>query len=260
MSILNPSSAINIECEFKVRDFIVLKQIYFCEIQNNLDINSLENANITSVSGTHEKGRSIDDVAGLYTYGRGIEYFPRGLEQVFENLKVIWIDSGRIKEIHQADLKVFPNLVEVYLDNNDIEDVEEGLFDFNPILEGISFYYNKVSYVHPKVFSNLKKLKNLWFTSNKCIQGEAVNSRRAVQRLIKQTQNMCQNNNGCDVENKGRYDLLEINASNDSEEDEKYSRLSNRIEKIENLISMLIDKLDSRAEDVEKNKLKSKSA
>ena len=112
----------------------VVGNIYYCFVDNNPNILTQESAQIREIRGSHGSSKTNDDVLGFYAVSKTIQYFPQGLEKFFKNLKVIFIGSCQLKEIHQADLKPFANLVIFYLNGNPIEVIEEGFFDFNPNL------------------------------------------------------------------------------------------------------------------------------
>ena len=182
---------------------MILRKIYRCEVENNLDITSPDSAAITSVTGYHSNWRSNDDVVGFDSRHKSMAYFPQRLDKFFGNLKLIAIYHGRIKEIHQSDLKPFSKLVNLYLDNNDIETIEAGLFDFNPNLEGVSFLGNNLTEINTTVFDHLSKLQNIWLSQNLCISLDATDSLAGAKNVIKQAKSLCsekslkQDNKGC---------------------------------------------------------------
>jgi hypothetical protein len=114
---------------------------------------------------------------------------PTGLEKVFTNIKLLDITYGRIREIHQEDLKPFPKLVYCGFKDSDIEILEDGLFDFNPEIELISFWNNKILYVGMHVFDGLTKLSLLYFDENQCIKMRA--GKTSVHDMIKQVKQKC---------------------------------------------------------------------
>ncbi|XP_070491717.1 uncharacterized protein [Chironomus tepperi] len=182
----------NIDCDFNSNwDYMIVHKIYRCELENNLDITSPDSAAITSVTGYHYNWKSNDDVVGFDSRHKTMNYFPQGLDKYFGNLKSIVIYYGRIKEIHQSDLKPFPNLVNFYLDNNDIEIVEAGLFDYNPNLQGVSFLENKVTKIDASVFDNLHQLQNIWLGKNLCINLDSTDSAAGAKNVIKQAKALC---------------------------------------------------------------------
>ncbi|CAG9802068.1 unnamed protein product [Chironomus riparius] len=185
-------NSINVDCNFNSNwDYMVLHRIYRCEVENHLDITSPDSAAIKSITGYHWNWRSNDDVEGFDSRHKNINYFPQRLDKFFGNLKLIAIYYGRIKEIHQSDLKPFPKLVNFYLDNNDIETLEPGLFDFNPNLEGVSFLANKLIKIDSTIFDHLVKLQNIWFGENLCISTNVTDSIASARNVIKQAKQLC---------------------------------------------------------------------
>ena len=114
---------------------------------------------------------------GFYAKDKTFNYFPRGLQKYFDNLELIVISNGHVKEIHQTDLKPFSELKLLLLPNNQIEIIEENLFEFNRKLVKISFYSNCIFYVHPKVFVNLQSLNSIDMKFNACVNDKIENSK-----------------------------------------------------------------------------------
>ena len=171
-------------------------KVYWCDVQNYVNITSLDSATVDSISGTHKAGYNNDNVEAFSANQIGqIYYFPRGLNKFFKNLKKISIINTGLKEIHQSDLKDFPKLKHLYLYYNNLTKIEENLFNYNPNLELISLSFNKISNINPNVFDKLKKLKNLYFNSNPCINMYAWNSPTAVKDIITTAQVNCTNSN-----------------------------------------------------------------
>lgn len=190
-ALLRPAMSVNIECEFKTGNyFFTLHQVYTCAIRS---VNNYEDEFVT-ITGNHVNNKTNDDVIGIYGSNFGsLQTFPKGLEKVFKNLKAIYTTvGGQLRELHQEDLKPFPNLVEFLIDGNQIEIIEEGLFDFNPHLEAISFYYNKIFHVNYNVFDNLSRLSNLWMNGCQCYSDVSRN-RESTLALIQRLKVACQN-------------------------------------------------------------------
>jgi len=144
-----------------------------------------ETAQIDSEKGSHASGKNNNAVKGIWSDKGGINYLPHGLERLYPNINYILIKDGRLKEIHQSDLKQYPNLVVLDLFKNDIEVLEDGLFAYNPDLVYVSFYSNKVCYIAPNIFDHLTKLRWLQFKDNECMNQNADDSLTAVEGLVK---------------------------------------------------------------------------
>ncbi|KAL7012093.1 hypothetical protein ACKWTF_014625 [Chironomus riparius] len=188
---LELSASTSIECSYKTHNWSIVKNAYFCSINNNLSITTRESATITSISGTHQSGKTNSDVDGFAVYSKTINYFPRGLETFFKNIKIIDISHCNLTEIHQEDLKLFPKLVEIYLHYNPLEVLEEGLFDFNPDLEFIYIWNNKIVHIATNVFDHLSKLRYLYLQEKTCIDKIAENSISEVKNVIQAVKSQC---------------------------------------------------------------------
>ncbi|CAG9810030.1 unnamed protein product [Chironomus riparius] len=186
------SSLIEINCDYHDDgDWWVLKKFYYCNVKNQMNIDSPDRAYIESVTGKHLRDKIFDDVEGFEADNLTIHYFPRGLENIFKNLKMIDINNGRLKEIHQSDLKPFSKLVCLELYENDIESLEKGLFDYNPKLEMVWLSSNKIFHVDVNLFDNLVKLTYLSLDANRCISEYAENDTKKVKEIIKYSKQNC---------------------------------------------------------------------
>jgi len=142
-------------------------------------------------------------VIGFRAYQKTIQFFPKGLEKIFNNLNVIDIESCGLKEIHQSDLKVFPNLLVFVLSGNEIEVIEEGLFDFNPNLELVGFEESKIIHIDPNVFDHLNNLSNFWFFGVPCVDLENIwDSKEEVEEALKVGKSNCSNSEFLSLENQ----------------------------------------------------------
>lgn len=283
-------NSVNIDCDFNSNwDYMILHNIYRCELQNNLYITSPLSAQITSVTGTHYDWKSSNDVVGFDSREKSMEYFPRGLDNFFKNLKSIVIYYGRIKEIHQSDLAPFYKLVNLYLDNNDIQILEAGLFDSNPNLQGVSFLGNRITIIDTTIFDNLPKLENIWLSENLCINMDATNSYSGVRNVIKQAKTLCSGNpsepdtkscaDRCDFQNGITESLTagmksmktsvdDLHASFEEQKasesgkcqinfNEKIENLESRFESFENKTGQQLDKIEKEFEASQNNILSS---
>jgi len=169
----------------------VIKKFYYCSAQDHLNIDSPNRAEVESAIGKHLSNKNFDDVEGFDADNLTTHYFPRGLEKIFKNLKMIDINNGRLKEIHQADLKPFPKLVCLELYENDIESLEKGLFDYNPKLEMIWLSSNKIVHIDVNLFDNLVKLTYLSLDANRCISEFAENNTEKVKEIISYSKENC---------------------------------------------------------------------
>ncbi|KAL7012431.1 hypothetical protein ACKWTF_014849 [Chironomus riparius] len=225
--------SVDIQCEYKADTWIVVGSDYECELLNTLNIKSRESAVINSVSGSHLSGKSNADVTCFYSSDSSyvIEYFPRNLDNIFTNLKIIFIYDGRLKEIQQSDLRPFTKLVYLNLYQNDIEFLEDGLFAYNPELKFVSLSYNKIIHIGSQVFDNLNKLTWLWLLGNTCIDMDADNNQTAVKEVISQAKSKCLSYSGTDKDlQKLENSLLYVSSESLPIFDQNLQKLQSRFE------------------------------
>lgn len=158
----------NVDCEFKINQYDGLGSVYTCKAKNNLNILSKDVALIKSASGSHLNLKQDINVWFFEADNKKIEYFPKGLEKIFLNLKGIHIKNGRLKELQKSDFFGYAELVHLQLEYNDIQYLEDGVFDYVPNISII--WFNNVNIVHigEHVFEDLKNLKFLAFIQSTC--------------------------------------------------------------------------------------------
>ncbi|KAG5667885.1 hypothetical protein PVAND_015851 [Polypedilum vanderplanki] len=151
------SSKSILECDYDITSDLV----YTCEVQDFQIFNN-SNLNITGADGPHLPEFSDNTVGGVSIFmAQNLKTFPSGIDNVFKNLYLIRIESCKLKEIHQNDLKVFPKLEILYLRDNQLEFLEANLFEFNLKLQKIWVDHNPLKEIDPMIFSNLPSLESL---------------------------------------------------------------------------------------------------
>lgn len=119
------ASYVDIQCEYDYFEYIYgIDELYACFVENYLEIFSPD-VKINEINGSHMSGKSNNQIIGLTIENKKIEYFPSNLGEKFNNLIALRIKNGRLKEIHQDDIKMFTNLKYLNLDENDIEALDE---------------------------------------------------------------------------------------------------------------------------------------
>jgi len=99
-----------------MNDLRVLVDVYTCQLKYNMNITSLESTFILSSAGTHLGQKSYDDVVAIDAKNKNIQYFPKGLELNFKNLKTIDFQSGRLIELfHFSQFLTLPSFDSDYL-------------------------------------------------------------------------------------------------------------------------------------------------
>jgi len=189
---LRSFEAVDLECNFNIGpDYGAVGPIYRCEVKTNLNIKSPEDAIINAISGTHMSGKTNDDVLTFDAMSKIIDYFPKGLEKWFKNLKAIRMLNGRLKQISQSDLKPFPNLVYLEIQNTDIQILEDDLFTNHPNIQVVWLLSNKIFHVGKNVFNNMNDITWLGFESNPCISINALNNSTAAKLIIDSLKTKC---------------------------------------------------------------------
>jgi len=188
---LTITSSVDVDCNYRLTEYYARNSVYCCEVENDLNIYSPEQAQINYVKGTHLRRKTNNDDIYLEISDKNVQYFPRGFENFFSNLKGLLVLSSTLKEIHQADLKPFSKLEYFQISSGNFEIVEQGLFDFNPNLEIILFQNCKIFHIHPTVFDNLPNLTSLLLSGNPCISKNSFGSREAVIEMINDVQSTC---------------------------------------------------------------------
>jgi len=226
------SQSASFECQYETDEWGTFGTIYQCEVQNAVNITSLNEAQVVEISGTHKAGYNNDKVEAFDINQKGqINYFPRGLNKFFKNLKGISFAGTGLKEIHQSDLKVFPHLKNLYLWSNNLEILEENLFEFNPNLELINLNSNKISHIDPKLFDKLTKLKTLTIESSICINMYTSNNPTAVKNIIKAAKAKCINSDYLNLAQKVKSIEIESENLNSENLKEKLENLENEVKK-----------------------------
>ena len=168
-----------------------------------------------------------------WSEGKNVQYFPRGLEKTFKNLKMIYVEHGRLKEVHQADLKPFTKLISLSLEDNDIEIVEDDLFEFNEKLEVLWLSKNKIMIVGSKVFTNLNNLISLYITSNPCINMEIYHNSTGVKKIVEYATENCDDPKYVELRKKLtgiEVDLKKSNFESSKAILEKFQDFENQLE------------------------------
>jgi len=226
-----------VECNYETSNsYEDYGQVYVCYLLNKLNITSKNAATLIKADGRHSVLKTDNDVTAFRSDEayHMIHYFPRNLENIFPNLTIIFINNGRLKEIHQSDLKPFQKLTYLDLDQNDIEILEDGLFYYNTKLTLIRLERNLIIHIGIQVFDNLNKVKSLCLHNNPCINMEAKNNATEVMRIIKTTQQTCLNSDYETVDNNLKIiedTLVCINSETFPIFERKFQNLESEVKK-----------------------------
>ena len=120
---------------------------------------------------------------------------PTNFGEIFKNLKYLAVWNSVLEEINQTDLKQFPNLVYLCLRFNNFEYLDADLFKFNPKLEFVRLFGNKIKEIHTTAFEGLTGLKTLNLERNVCVDKMFVNSEDKVKEFVENLPSLCQFSN-----------------------------------------------------------------
>lgn len=177
---------VNIQCIYENYNYNYTKKRFdACKSQNKFNSTHMDLVLIDSATGMENWNKTNDDVNEFYATASNLYFFPKGLDKVFKNLKIIDFRKNKIQIIHRSDLRPFRKLIMLYMAHNRIEILVEGLFDFNLDLLYINFDFNDLFMINENVFEKLKQLEHLNLEHNICIDALARN--RSMVITIMQT-------------------------------------------------------------------------
>lgn len=183
LAVAVPSHSVVIRCNFGDLVWSKVGSKYTCSVRS---VQNPEIQEVTEIVGNHLKGRSDLNVEAFTSSGKNnFPNFPRNLEKFFPNLLVIQIWSGKLTSITAADLSPWPNLAFLSLSFNKIETLEGDLFRNNQKLTYISFLGNSIINVGLDLLSNLNELKEVYFSSTRCLNANAATP-EAIENLKNQ--------------------------------------------------------------------------
>lgn len=165
--------------------------MYTCLVKVDTYITTSDSVDILTAKGTHINGSNHNSVQAIKADNSRFSYFPHGLKRIFKKLKLIWIETCQMKEIHQTDLMLYPDLEGLYVCGNDIQVLDEDLFNYNPSLKVFSCWYCNIFHVDSKVFDNLSKLFDVWLVVNECIDKKSDGNPTSLSETIAGIKQKC---------------------------------------------------------------------
>lgn len=171
----------NMDCDYVEYDQWPHVKLYTCKLKNFAV--TADNVRITEVSQNHWSGKSNSHVEVLYADNQIINYLPKNIEQFFPNLKGITIRKSKLKTIRREDIARFHQLWFFWSWSNEIREIEGDLFENNRDVSHFSFYDNPVLNVGPNLLGPLNDVKEIHFSSGKCINKVALNPEQ-VQEMV----------------------------------------------------------------------------
>jgi hypothetical protein len=180
-----------VNCNFGINGFIGIGSVYNCLATN---ITESSNHTVTNVIGTHNSGKTNEDVKAVYIVGNyRLSFVPRGLTNFFPNLIGYYLSSTTFDALNGDELDEFgEKLVWFAVTGSNLTTISSRLFDSTPNIAYVFFYSNKLQRVGRDLFTavNVTQLGNLYFKSNTCIDRYA-NNKTDIVALINQLQVSC---------------------------------------------------------------------
>jgi hypothetical protein len=190
---IKESFEVSFECDFKNRYWEYVGEIYSCYARDT--IWNLDDPRVTSINGTHRGRYNNHNVKGFFIYPESesqyLKKLPENLHIYVPNLKAISIWPSKISHLSSNDFKYFPYLERLDFSNSKIVSIPGDLFKFNKKLKYIGFNFNNhFSNVGEEFLKDLKGLKKVDFSFNKCIDQKAETPEK-IQELKKSLIEKC---------------------------------------------------------------------
>jgi hypothetical protein len=188
--IANSVDSLVIDCHFRAAGLNVIDDVYQCD-SAGLPATS-PSPFITDTSGTHQSGKSNDDVTSvLINGGNTLSYLPR-TSRVFPNLLAYSIFDATFDTLLGDEFDNMPQLQFVAIWNSRLTTVSGRLFANTPNLISVGFFFNAIERVGPNLFAPLDatQLRDVNFTGNRCIH-QFEHTREGIEDLIGKLKEQC---------------------------------------------------------------------
>ncbi|CRL05002.1 CLUMA_CG018064, isoform A, partial [Clunio marinus] len=178
--------SIAITCKFGYQDWVVIGNVYTCDVKN-LDNREIL-ANVTEIEGTHLDEKTNSDVRKININLQMCQFLPFGFEKFFPNIEGLRIAHSNLVSLTQSDISVFPKLRSVDIFNNNLKWLDADVFEKNPEIEYLYFGDNQIKSIGYDALKPLKKLKHAVFHYNVCLKKNAIGEEeiQALQEIMNQ--------------------------------------------------------------------------
>lgn len=204
--------------------------------------------------------KNIADIEALWIYYGNVRFIPKGISNIFRNLRVLAIEISGILAINRENFKEFGNKLEfVSFYQNSITSIDENVFDYNPNLRHIYLADNPIKYIDSRFFENLKILSRIEYVSlegQDCINQVYDRKKHGDISSFKWKDNKCTNENGkiesmlWPIYGRSQHSLENENCLNENLEtiikrNKKFENVAlARIEKIEDDLKSLMQMIE----------------
>lgn len=161
--------------------------LYACTITSAV---ITEKSFIEEINGVHRPGKNNIDVEAIRFLDGRVEFFPRGLYNIFPNLKFLQIRNCGLKQITRKDLIGLEGLTTLSIYKNALVLLPSDLLINMRNLTRVSFGFNKLQLVHPNILKPMlhNKITLINFAGNATInlfyQQDQVGSVKSVEKLM----------------------------------------------------------------------------
>lgn len=170
-------------------------------------------------------------INGFRAANKNIFYLPHFEEDTATSMQALSILNSQLKEVRQENLKPLVNLLILDLTANEIEKLDGNLFRFNDDLKVIVLSKNRIRFIDPSTFSNLKNLESLQLKPNNCYSKSSKN-KNEVLKIIEEIEEACRNFDTSSEFSSMSFDHLT------SPQDENLQKMIQKMENIENFLIM----------------------
>lgn len=133
------SNELEIKCDYK----LTRAGNYICDVKTLNDTSDYEM--ITLANGTHELGKSNDDVTAVEAFYLDITFLPLGFGKVFRSLTILQIMRSNLTHIKKENFSDMKNLTILTLSRNLIKNLPEDVFSDLPELEFLNLANNPIN-------------------------------------------------------------------------------------------------------------------
>lgn len=222
-----PITIISIKCNIISGPFKRVTNITLCDVASQLTIND-DHVKITFDQSATRRKKEIN---GFRAANKRILYIPHFEEDTATTMQALSILNSQLKEVRQENLKPLVNLLILDLTANEIEKLDANLFRFNDDLKVVVLSKNRIRFIDPSTFSNLKKLESLQLRPNICYSKSSRN-KDDIPKMIEEMEEVCSNFDSSSELNFINFDHLT------SPQDENLTKMIQKMENIEQFLIM----------------------
>lgn len=135
-----------------------------CSSYDDMLINSnIPGSSVSSV--VHKNGSDVTDleqIKVLQINSATVKFIPTGIKNKFINLEALQIYDSGLLSVDKENLRAFGSSLEfISFQKNKIISIDADLFEYNDNLKEINLRINPIRYIEPAFFTNLKNMKNI---------------------------------------------------------------------------------------------------